>query len=628
MPALLVSQGPLLGVTFPIGEELTVGRAAGATVQLIDLQVSRLHASLRREGERFLLLDASSRNGIFVNDQRMKGEKALEPLDEVSIGASRFVFRAPERFLPALYGAGWALVCQEPSPAPVDDLLSPLNSVASPLSAADLALIQSLFQVELTPETVATKALHYVMRQVSAARGALFRRVKEGELPVALVVAWGGISEGPAQSAEKALAIRREALDHLNRGEAFRLEGELTLTQFPAGRRRVFSQPLAALSIPLDDVAPVRDAFWLEKSLDDGPFTPEQAGWLLAFAPWVAIALRDAMRRGESRRRDQLDIGRLEGARISGKKLLTVTGVLETAQQLASSQDNISIIGPHGIGKDRIARALHTLSPRWEGPFASVNCTTLSEDQLRLELFGAEPHALPGFEVGVTGRLELLSGGSLVLLEVEGLPPAVQHELLNVILFGEGVRQGGDTPFPVNVRLIASSSRSPVQWLKDGRLRADLVGRLTAQILELPRLEMLHEHFETIVLAVIGRMNRRLARRVKGVSPTALAWLKTRDYPLQMWDLEDLIIRAMPLCEGSQLTRDDLELAEMTPASTGENDVGAGRRLSDTLRDTEKRIFSQALRLAKGSRVEAASLLGIPRRQFDRKLLEYGLVPT
>lgn len=634
MSCLMATQGPLFGTTWQIGEELTLGRAAGATVQLIDLQVSRLHATIRRQDEQYVLFDASSRNGVFVNDQRVSREQVLKPLDEISIGASRFLFEGPERLLRARHQDAWVVVGGEP-PVPEDlelfnidppslseisvDGLNRAAGATSPAAAAGgvgalLPSLLPLLEGSYGPGVVLERVLAWLKEHFGAARGGLLEFfAPDGVRPLVLL------------PADRPHPLNQSLLSRLMLGESLLMKGSLTLTSFPNGRRKLNTLPVVILGVPFGVVRRPDGALWLERAGDAPPFTVDELVLIQSLLPWLVSAFGAAIRQDVSLRRDQLEISRMEGSRIPGRQILESARVLPLARELAQLEQPLTIVGPHGIGKDRVARALHSMSRRWEGPYHAVNCAALSEDQLRLELFGSEPAPVPGLESGHIGRLEQLSGGTLVLLELESLPATIQVELLRVVLQRELFRVGAETPVLVDVRLIASSSRTPEQWRSEGRLRSDLVTCFAAQVLPLPRLETLTGEFEAIAHTIIGRMNQRLARRVRGVSPSALEWLVGREYPLQLWDFEDLIMRAMTLCEGHTLSREDLEMAELIPVDGSLNEGEGGARFSDTLKDSEKKLFSQALRLTRGNRLEAAGLLGIPHRQFERKLLEYGL---
>lgn len=641
MPCLLATQGPLFGTTWKIGQELTMGRAAGATIQLVDLQVSRLHATLREQDGQLVLIDASSRNGIFVNDQRVKGERTLAPLDEISVGASRFVFEAPEQILRARHQDAWLIVggshpspetlepSEEPPPAPSEISLhgflaskegatGEAEAGAPPGTSSRLTRLltelQPLLEGSYGPAVMIERVLAWLMESFGACRGGILEFCAQDTVrPLVLL------------PAEKPHQFNAQLLERLSRGETLRLRGELPLAAFPSGRRKLSPQACVLLGVPFGQAPRPEGALWLERNGDAVPFSLDELSLIQSLLPMLVSGMAAAVRQDVSLRRDQLELSRLEGTRIPGRQILESAGVLSEARELAQLEHPIAIVGPYGIGKDRVARALHSMSRRWEGPYHVVNCAVLSEDQLRLELFGSEPYPVPGLESGHIGRLEQLSGGTLVLLELESIPPLIQLELLRVLLQREVYRVGAEAPVLVDVRLIVTSSRGPDEWYSEGRLRGDLIQQFETHVLPLPRLEELTELFEPIVRVVIGRMNQRLARRVRGISAAALEWLKGREYPLQLWDLEDLVMRAMTLCESHTLSREDLQAAELMPVDGAVHEGEGGARFSDALKDAEKKLFSQALKLSRGNRMEAAGLLGIPQRQFERKLLEYGL---
>lgn len=625
MSCLLVTQGPLFGSSVPIAQELTIGRAVGATLQIFDLQVSRLHATLRRQGNDVYLVDATSRNGVFVNEQRVEGTLLLKPLDEIRIGSTRMVLDAPEQVLKAQDSATWAILGGEDPPPFTPLPLKPDQNLLMP----ELDRLRSWLEPGLSAEVLRHRALEWLLERLGADRAALWLQRPDGSLALLQVVP----DERPLlinhalllQCLEHERQEPRAELAPERTGPGLLYDGPLSLTWFFAGHRRMGAARRALLVLPFRCPGLPPGVLWLEREERGDAFTPEQAHWLASVVPWLGRALEVARTRALSQRRDAQEQVRQEGIRLSGHKLLQCTGLLERARTLARGDGRLAVIGPHGIGKDRIARAIHRMSLRADAPFVTVNCAALSEAQLRLELFGAEPEALPGLERGYIGQLERCEGGTLVLLETETISQGVQAELLRVLLQGQIFRRGSERPLPVDVRILASSSRPPEKWHIDGKLRFDLVPLLAPETLVLPRLESLKDRFGDMARELIGRMNLRLAGQVRDLSPTALEWLKQREYPLQLWDLEDLIARAMPLCEGTLLSRSELEMAELAPGEVNSEAV-VGARYSDTLRDKEKRVYQQAMQLAGQNRVEAAAMLSIPRRLFERKLLEFGLV--
>lgn len=625
MSCLLVTQGPLFGSSVPIAQELTIGRAVGATLQIFDLQVSRLHATLRRQGQDVYLVDATSRNGVFVNEQRVEGTLLLKPLDEIRIGSTRMVLDAPEQVLKAQDSATWAILGGA-EPPPFETLpVSPDPTLLLP----DLERLRAWLEPGLSPDVLRQRALEWLLERLGAERVALWFQRPDGSLALLHVLP----GERPLlvnhalllQCLEYERQEPRAELPPERTGPGLLYDGPLSLTWFFAGHRRMGTMRRALLVLPFRCPGLPPGLLWIEREERGERFSHEQVHWLASVVPWLARALEVTHTRALNQRRDEHEQVRQEGIRLSGEKLLQATGLMERARTLARGDGRLAIIGPHGIGKDRIARAIHRMSLRAEAPFVTLNCAALSEAQLRLELFGAEPEALPGLERGYLGQLERCVGGTVVLLETEALSQGVQAELLRVLLQGQIMRRGSERPVLVDVRLLASSSRPPEQWHIDGKLRVDLIPLLAPETLVLPRLESLAERFGELTRDLIGRMNLRLASQVRDLSPTALEWLKRREYPLQLWDLEDLIARAMPLCEGSMLTRSELEMAELAPGDANA-DAAVGARYSDTLRDKEKRVYRQAMQLTGQNRAEAASMLGIPRRTFERKLLDFGLV--
>ena len=175
---------------------------------------------------------------------------------------------------------------------------------------------------------------------------------------------------------------------------------------------------------------------------------------------------------------------------------------VERASRAAALNRPVLVIGERGTGKELVAERLHRLSPRWDGPFVTMNCAALTETLIEAELFGHEAGAFTGATKTREGRFEEADGGTLFLDELATLSAAAQERLLRAVEYGEVTRIGSNRPIRVDVRIVAATNEHLPALVDKGRFRADLLDRLAFEVVTLPPLrardgdiEVLADHF-------------------------------------------------------------------------------------------------------------------------------------
>ena len=241
---------------------------------------------------------------------------------------------------------------------------------------------------------------------------------------------------------------------------------------------------------------------------------------------------------------------------------------LGLARRVVASDSSILLLGETGVGKERLARGLHTDGPRTGGPFIAVNCAALPESLLESELFGHEQGAFTGASRLRRGYFEIAHGGTLFLDEIGDLPAHVQVKLLRVLQERTIQRVGGERPIGVNVRVMAATNRDLESEVQARRFRPDLYYRLAVVTLTIPPLRERREDIPALVDAYLEHFRVRLGRPVRRITPEALAALEAHSWPGNVRELVNVIERAVLLCAGHEIGLDDL------PPST----VGDARR--------------------------------------------------
>ena len=261
------------------------------------------------------------------------------------------------------------------------------------------------------------------------------------------------------------------------------------------------------------------------------------------------------------------------------------------------------ILGETGTGKERVARALHELSPRRERLLVKVNCAALAPGVLASELFGHEAGAFTGAVKARPGRFEVAHQGTLFLDEVAEIPPETQVMLLRVLQERVIERVGSSAPVPVDVRLLAATNRDLQAGVAEGWFRADLFYRLHVFPLRLPPLRERREDVPELVKHFVAHIGRRMGRPVREVGQRTLDLLAAYDWPGNVRELENLIERALIVSSGDML-------------EIGPTWLTAGPRTAEAapLADVERRTILDALERCGGKVYGAggaARLLGL-----------------
>ena len=232
---------------------------------------------------------------------------------------------------------------------------------------------------------------------------------------------------------------------------------------------------------------------------------------------------------------------------------------VDLVKRVAESDTSLLICGETGVGKERLARAIHNQTERREGPFVSVNCGALPENLLESELFGHEAGAFTGATKQRKGRFEQASGGTILLDEIGEMPAHLQVNLLTVLQRREVTRLGGKTPISVDVRIIAATNRDLREDVKAGRFREDLFYRLNVVYLEIPPLRERPEDLPDLIGRFMRHFRRSLGRKnLMEITEEAMQVLLHHSWPGNVRELINVLERATLLARGDKITTQDL----------------------------------------------------------------------
>ena len=323
------------------------------------------------------------------------------------------------------------------------------------------------------------------------------------------------------------------------------------------------------------------------------------------------VQLKTSMRRGS----------RPQGVAAIIHRSAVMKDLLVTVEKAAAVNAPVLITGPTGTGKELIARALHAESPRRDKPFLAVNCSAIPAGLLESELFGHAKGAFTGADRARNGLFGAADGGTLLLDEIGDFPLALQPKLLRVLQEREVRRIGESKSTPVDVRVLAATSKDLKEAVADGSFREDLFYRLAVISVELPALEQRSEDIAVLVESYLPRISARLKRPVPTMSPEALNKLTKQTWPGNIRELLNALEKTLVLCREEIIGEGDLALHDHPVAPIDP----ANLSLKKATAALEKDFIEKALIATDGNRTQAAKILEISLRSLIYKIKDYGL---
>ncbi|MDZ7844339.1 MAG: sigma 54-interacting transcriptional regulator [Anaerolineales bacterium] len=301
--------------------------------------------------------------------------------------------------------------------------------------------------------------------------------------------------------------------------------------------------------------------------------------------------------------------------------------VLRAARLVAATDATALILGESGTGKELLARLVHAESPRFRGPWVTVNCAALPEDLIESELFGARRGAYTGADRDRSGHVQQAAGGTLFLDEVAELPLQAQAKLLRFLEEGEARPLGAGEGQRVDVRVVAATHRDLRARIAEGRFRADLFYRLHVVPLELPPLRERASDIPLLLDAFAEDLAARHSVARPSFTPALVARLGHCQWPGNVRELRNLVERVVVLFQGRRVDSGDIPAAWLE-AATPSTAANEGVRLpAEGLRidQVEAELITQALERAHGNRSRAARLLGISRHTLLYRMRKYAV---
>ncbi len=334
--------------------------------------------------------------------------------------------------------------------------------------------------------------------------------------------------------------------------------------------------------------------------------------------------------------------GEGDGERIVGSSS-KMQEIYKMIGQVAPSDVTVLLRGESGTGKELLARAIYHHSLRAKQPFLPVNCAAIPDTLLESELFGHEKGAFTGAIARRIGRLEQCQGGTIFLDEVGDMSLAIQAKLLRVLQERSFERLGGMETIKVDIRFIVATNKDLEEAISMGKFREDLYYRLNVVSIEVPPLRERKEDIPELVSYFLKKFNRELKKETAGITSAAMAKIASYGWPGNVRQLENILKRAMVLCQGAWILEDQLLLEKGWDPSFVKGSEGGMKPIEDLLdilfeelskapiasQDMdmisiiERGLVLRTLQRTKGNQVQAAQLLGINRSTLRGKMERY-----
>jgi two-component system nitrogen regulation response regulator NtrX len=332
-----------------------------------------------------------------------------------------------------------------------------------------------------------------------------------------------------------------------------------------------------------------------------------------------------------------LEHGRLERENANLRARLdrqtAIIGVSEPVRVLrdqiakaAPTSGRVLIQGENGSGKELVARAIHALSARRDGPFVEVNCAAIPEELIESELFGHERGAFTGALARRRGKFEAADGGTLFLDEIGDMSLKTQAKVLRALEEQAFERVGGRDTVKVDVRVIAASNRDLPALIVQGQFREDLFYRLNVIPIDVPPLRARQDDIPALVDHFIAVFCTENGKRLKTVSGEALAWFLAYDWPGNVRELRNMVERLVIMTPADVIGPEDLP-APLRPKETATGAEARERSLKEARDAFERAYILAELRTHDWNMTRTAERLGIERSHLYRKIKTYGITP-
>ncbi|HVX10206.1 MAG TPA: sigma 54-interacting transcriptional regulator [Pirellulales bacterium] len=582
-----------------------IGRGAECTLMLTDALCSRVHAIISCENGAWWVRDAQSRNGTFVNGQKVD-EAALDDNHRIRVGATEFLFHQSEQ--PPTVGpmADFSMtqtLIKDTRLGVADGEAFAVAAIHDSDQSKELLLLYQLCIRLLgcrDPNELMRVSLDLLRERTEASVAGFLWISDDGKLKPKLVI--------PEKSS--APVTLSESLTRLvcDEGHAVWIAN-----QHADAAEDALQHYADAICVPLLSRRGALGAIHIY--LEQGRFRQSHFDFAISVANITTVALVRA-RKEETL---ESDLARLKAKTAGYDEIIgespSIRDLKDKMNRMSRATGCVLVRGESGTGKELVARALHRASPRADRPMLSINCAAIPADLMESQLFGHKAGSFTGAERDHTGLFQQADLGTLFLDEIGELTLHGQSKMLRILEGHPFLPVGGTTEIQVDVRVIAATNRDLLAYVAEKKFREDLYYRLSVFELVVPPLRDRDGDVALLIDYFLDHFRKQHGRPGLAISPEARNKLLTAPWPGNVRQLRNVIDSAVVLAAGERIEAADLGLRDATQGAL------------DSLRidHWERKLIMEALARAGGSVPEAARLLGIGRATLYRKLEEYDI---
>jgi Nif-specific regulatory protein len=603
---------------------MRIGRKPSNDVSLSDPFVSREHAEIvALEDGSFELRDLGGENPVKVNG-RIISQHRLRDGDTLTLGQSLLIFKTDA---PCVSASVEMLAAEDMSQKAVEiaslDAKKTMPFSMDGVDTKDVVSLQRDHQrlmllyefgkavnIHLEDQDeMLNEIMNAALKTLEAERG-FIALVDEttGELSCELVR-----SETGKDLTEKLEVSRTIVHKVLNEGVSILTVNAQEDTQFDKAKSIREYNIRSAICAPLLFREEILGVIYLDNRVSAGSFSQDDQMFLIGLCHQAGIALGNArLHRRVLQENVWLENTLKPKFQIMGESV-KMKRVFDTIKKVAPTDITVLVQGETGTGKELVAKAIHTLSPRRELPFVPVNCAAIPKELIESELFGHEKGAFTGATNAREGKFQVAHGGTIFLDEIGDMSLDLQAKVLRILEDRELQRVGGSKSITVDVRIIAATNKDLAKAVEDGTFREDLYYRLNVVPVQLPPLKERKKD-------IIPLAEYFIAGRVKKISSRAKKLMESYDWPGNVRELRNCVDRAVVLGDGKTIQPEDL------PYTFRKGDQVIHAPL-ETLDHMEEDHIVRVLRYTSWNKSDAARILGITRQTLDNKIKRYKIKP-
>jgi len=618
---LIVQSGAQKGQSFPVGDNMTLGRDPSNSIVLQDQRVSRQHCEIWKENDNYKIRDLNSKNGTFVNNIRAK-ETILLSNSIIKIGDTALLFRAQEEkttdeiSLLSPKTKQTVILSKLPSSKTQElrpELLEKLSSDKAIKNLSTIYHVSSVIYSIREIDKLLEKVLELIFKTLPAERGVIFLYDDEDmELKPRTSYTEGGVSKN---TIKVSFSIVNEAF---NERVSILSADAVSDKRFDAKKSIMREAIRSAMCVPILTHDKRFGVIYLDTQTQANAFNEDAMSLISAISSQVAIAIENIYFHKDLEKtavtlHDEI---KQEYNMIGVSK--EIKEVFAQISRVAQTNSTVLISGESGTGKELVARAIHYNGPRSNKPFICINCTALPETLIESELFGHEKGAFTGAYAAKPGQFELANGGTILLDEIGEMPTGSQMKLLRVLEENKVRRIGGTRDIPVYVRVIAASNKNLDKAVENNTFREDLYYRLKVINIQIAPLRERKEDIQPLIEYFLNQFKTKTTYPVKGLSPEAIETMKKYQWPGNVRQLKNCLERGIIMCKKEFIEPKDLDLM---PCEIPTEEKSKPR----TIADVEKEHIIKTLAELNGNKTKAAEVLGIRRSTLYEKLKLYSI---